>query len=106
MFTKLKKRWKITSNIQLLLILTAFSLTGSLSVMIRKPVFEYLSIGPDTNLLIKILMSILIITPTYQILLVLVGSVLGQFRFFWNFEKKMLSRFSSKKKTKSIPKEA
>jgi hypothetical protein len=102
MFEKLKKRWEITSNIQLILILITFSVTGSLSVMVRKPVFEYLSIGPDTHLLIKIFMSILIITPTYQILLVLVGSLLGQFRFFWNFEKKMLSRFRTKKKTHSI----
>lgn len=98
MFEKLKKRWNITSNLQLVLILIVFSITGSLSVMIRKPVFEYLEIGQETNTLIKILMSILIITPTYQVLLIIVGSFLGQFRFFWNFEKKMLSRFSLKKK--------
>jgi hypothetical protein len=93
MFEKLKKRWEISSNFQLILILISFSVTGSLSVMVRKPVFEYLSIGPDTNLLIKIFMSILIITPTYQVFLLIVGSILGQFRFFWKFEKKMLSRF-------------
>jgi hypothetical protein len=98
MFEKLKKRWEITSNIQLILILITFSVTGSLSVMVRKPVFEYMSIGPDTNLLIKIFMSILIITPTYQVFLVIVGSLLGQFHFFWKFEKKMLSRFIPKKK--------
>ncbi|PKQ65502.1 diacylglyceryl transferase [Labilibaculum filiforme] len=106
MFEKLKKRWEITSNIQLILILITFSLTGSLSVMVRKPVFEFLSIGPDTNLLIKIILSILIITPSYQVLLIIVGSLLGQFRFFWKFEKKMLSRFSSKKKRQAISKEA
>lgn len=102
MFEKLKKRWKITSNIQLILILITFSVTGSLSVMVRKPVFEYMSIGPDTNLLIKIFMSILIITPTYQVFLLIVGSILGQFRFFWNFEKKMLSRFILKKKEQPL----
>jgi len=98
MFKKLKKRWGITSNIRLLLIFTAFSVTGSLSVMVRKPVFDYLSIDPDTNLLIKIAMSILIITPTYQVLLVIIGSILGQFDFFWRFEKKMLGRFIPKNK--------
>lgn len=98
MFEKLKKRWQINSNLQLILILIAFSVTGSLSVMVRKPIFEYLAIDSDTNLIIQIVMSILIITPTYQILLLIVGSILGQFRFFWNFEKKMLSRFSFKKK--------
>lgn len=103
MFKKLKKRWGIDSNFQLILIFIAFSVTGSLSVMVRKPVFEYLSIGPDTNLLIKIVMSILIITPTYQVMLVIVGSILGQFRFFWAFEKKMLRRFNLKKKKRTIP---
>ncbi len=102
MFEKLKKRWEITSNIQLILILISFSVTGSLSVMVRKPVFEYLSIGSDTNLLIKIFMSILIITPTYQVFLLIVGSLLGQFRFFWKFEKKMLSRIFPKKKEQPL----
>lgn len=102
MFEKLKKRWEISSNFQLILILIAFSVTGSLSVMVRKPVFEYLSIGPDTNLLFKIFMSILIITPSYQVFLLIVGSLLGQFRFFWNFEKKMLSRFIPKKKEQPL----
>ncbi|MDE5417880.1 hypothetical protein L3049_07650 [Labilibaculum sp. DW002] len=106
MFEKLKKRWEINSNLQLILILITFSITGSLSVMVRKPIFEYLSIGPETNLMIKIIMSIIIITPAYQILLLIVGSILGQFRFFWNFEKKMISRFSSKKKKNTIHKEA
>ncbi|MBI9057531.1 MAG: hypothetical protein JEZ01_07135 [Labilibaculum sp.] len=106
MFEKLKKRWEINSNLQLILILITFSITGSLSIMVRKPIFEYLSIGPETNLMIKIIMSIIIITPAYQILLLIVGSILGQFRFFWNFEKKMISRFSSKKKKNTIHKEA
>ncbi len=106
MFEKLKKRWEINSNLQLILILITFSVTGSLSVMVRKPIFEFLSISSDTNLVIRIVMSIIIITPTYQILLLIIGSLLGQFRFFWNFEKKMLSRFSSKKKKNTMHKEA
>jgi hypothetical protein len=30
------------------------------------------------------------IFPIYQILLVLIGAIFGQFNFFWAFEKKML----------------
>ena len=29
----------------------------------------------------------------YQVLLVLIGWIFGQFQFFWNFEKKMIRRF-------------
>ncbi|MCY1634298.1 DUF6787 family protein [Marinifilum sp. D737] len=104
MFEKLKKRWEINSNLQLVIILIVFSITGSLSVLVRNPIFEYFSIDADTNILLRILLSILIITPTYQVLLLIVGTLFGQFRFFWNFEKKMLSRFqrkSNKTATKS-----
>lgn len=100
MFEKLKKHWNITSNIQLILILITFSVTGSLSVLVRNPIFEYFSIGSDTHILLRILLSILIITPTYQVLLLIVGSLLGQFPFFWNFEKKMMGRFFKKKAIK------
>ncbi|RUT77917.1 DUF6787 family protein [Ancylomarina longa] len=103
MFEKLKRRWGVTSNIRLVLIFIAFSVTGSLAVTARKFVFEYLSIGPDTNLIIKIVLSILIITPSYQVLLIIVGSLLGQFEFFWRFEKKMLGRFLPKKKSTPTP---
>ncbi len=100
MLQKLKTRWQIESNLQLILILVTFSVTGSLSVMVRRPIFEYLGIDADTSLWVKIPMSILIITPAYQILLIIVGSILGQFKFFWAFEKKMLSRFRFRKKKK------
>lgn len=101
MLQKLKNRWQIKNNYQLILILITFSVTGSLSIMVRRPIFEYLGIDATTSLWVKIPMSILIITPSYQVLLIIVGSILGQFKFFWAFEKKMLSRFRFRKKKKS-----
>lgn len=98
MLQKLKNRWQIENNFQLILILLTFSVTGSLSVMVRRPIFEHLGIDAATSLWVKIPMSILIITPSYQVLLIIVGSLLGQFKFFWAFEKKMLSRFRFSKK--------
>ena len=98
MLQKLKNRWQIENNFQLFLILLTFSVTGSLSVMVRRPIFDYLGIDATTSLWTKIPLSILIITPAYQILLIIVGTLLGQFKFFWAFEKKMLSRFRFGKK--------
>jgi hypothetical protein len=37
-----------------------------------------------------------LIFPLYQVLLVLIGALFGQFSFFWGFEKKMLRRFGLK----------
>ncbi|MEC7619844.1 MAG: DUF6787 family protein, partial [Bacteroidota bacterium] len=41
-------------------------------------------------------LRILIIFPIYQILLILVAIVFFQFKFFWEFEKKILKRMGLK----------
>ncbi|WP_299433768.1 DUF6787 family protein [uncultured Maribacter sp.] len=96
---KLKKRWGIDSNFQIILILIVFSVTGSSSVFLAKPLLNSLGLvresfsGEWWGTVIYVLLRILIIFPIYQVLLVAFGWLFGQFKFFWNFEKKMLSRF-------------
>ncbi|WP_298485591.1 DUF6787 family protein [uncultured Maribacter sp.] len=96
---KLKKRWGIDSNFQIILILIVFSVTGSSSVFLAKPLLNSLGLvresfsGEWWGAVIYVLLRILIIFPIYQVLLVAFGWLFGQFKFFWNFEKKMLSRF-------------
>lgn len=94
----LKKRWGIHSGFQLLLILIVFALTGSASVYVAKPFLEFLGLErgnlPDAwwSGALYWTLRILLIFPIYQVLLVVFGYIFGQFKFFWNFEKKMLSR--------------
>ena len=40
---------------------------------------------------------VIAIFPLYQVLLIIVGSVFFQFRFFWNFEKKILKKIGFKR---------
>ena len=88
---KLKKRWGITSNFQLVIIFVVFAITGSSSAYLSKPVIEWLGISKDYfSQWIYIPLRLIIIFPVYQILLVFFGFIFGQFKFFWNFEKKML----------------
>lgn len=98
MFEKLKKRWNIESNLQLVLILIVFSITGSASAWVSKPFVEWLGLSRDDmpGWLFTVLRLILIF-PIYNVLLILIGTIFGQFRFFWNFEKKMFLRFFTKK---------
>ena len=42
-------------------------------------------------------LRIFIIFPIYQVLIVIIGAMFGQFNFFWTLEKKMLSRLGFKK---------
>jgi len=75
------------------LTLVVFSLAGSSIVFIRQPLFSALGIEADTPLWIKIVSYVLVAVPSYQVLLLLWAAIFGRFRFFWEFEKKMISRF-------------
>lgn len=93
MMKKLKQRWNITSNFQLFIIILVFTINGSLSVALAKPIINILGVSRETShpalfWSVRILAMFIV----YQILLVVIGSALGQHRFFWKMEKKMLCR--------------
>jgi uncharacterized phage infection (PIP) family protein YhgE len=95
---KLKEKWGINSNYQIIIILLVFSITGSIAVWIAKPVLNL--VGLDKEVVSPWLfwpIRIFIIFPIYQILIVIIGTLFGQFKFFWAFEKKMLSRLGFKR---------
>jgi hypothetical protein len=87
---RLKQRWGITSNFQLVIIFIVFAITGSASAWLSKPFCELLHITKEDFGGWFTLIRLLVIFPIYQILLVAIGTLFGQFRFFWNFVKKML----------------
>jgi hypothetical protein len=95
---KLKERWDIQSNFQLVIIFIVFAITGSSAAYLAKPVLTLIGltreIFPDHFLggFFYYSLRVLIIFPIYQVLLVVIGTLFGQNKFFWNFEKKMLSR--------------
>lgn len=96
---KLKKRWGINSNWQIILIIIVFGITGSSSLYVAKPLLEVLGLARN-NFSADFWwggfgyysLRILLIFPIYHVLLVSFGWLFGQFKFFWNIEKKMLSR--------------
>ena len=87
---KLKKRWGITSNYQLTVLLMVFAITGTASAWLSKPFCIWLGITKEDLGFWFTPIRLLLIFPIYQILLVLIGFILGQFKFFWAFEKRML----------------
>jgi hypothetical protein len=104
MFEKLKKRWNIESNFQVVIILVVFAITGSTTVYLKRIIFDWLQITSETPLLIKIPVYIIVILTVYNILLLIVGFIFGQFRFFLEFEKRFFSRFINWKKQTSSQK--
>lgn len=95
---KLKQRWGIESNWQIIVILVVFAITGSTAAIIGKPILAYLNISSDTvGTFGYWVIRILLLFVVYQIMLVTYGWLFGQFKFFWNFEKKMLRRIGLKR---------
>lgn len=94
---RLKEKWGITSNLQFIIILIIFAVTGSLSVWVVKPILEIVGLDKsDVNAWIFWPIRIVIIFPIYQVMIVVIGALFGQFKFFWAFEKKMLVRLGFK----------
>lgn len=90
---KLKERWGIESNWAIVAILIVFAINGSFAAWVAKPVTAFLGLNPDTiSGWIYYPLRILLIFPIYQLTLPIVGWLFGQFKFFWAFEKKFLSR--------------
>lgn len=86
-----KKRWDITSNWQVFIILLVFAITGSFAAILAKPILSFLEISKTSvSIAGYYLCYLILIFPIYQILLVSFGFIFGQFVFFWKFEKKML----------------
>lgn len=87
---KLKQRWGIQSNFQLAIIFIVFAITGSASAMASKPVCVWLGVIKEDFGFFFTPIRLLLIFPLYQVLLVSIGFLFGQFPFFWQFEKKLL----------------
>lgn len=87
---KLKERWNLTSNKQLIIVLIVFAITGSASAKLAEPITDFFGITKEMGWYIYWPFRILIILPIYKVLLVSFGWLFGEFDFFWWFTKKML----------------
>ena len=92
--SKLESIWVVNQRWELIRIFIVFAITGSSSVLVGRPIIKWLGITQDNlHPLLYWILFIAISLFFYQVLLVLIGWIFGQFQFFWNFEKKMIRRF-------------
>jgi len=96
---KLKQKWGVGNN-QLFLILLNFSLTGTSTAWLSRMVTEWLLIKHYS--LAWWLIKFVILFAGYQILILFFGFLLGQFHFFWEYEKRILKKLGFLKKTKQV----
>tara|TARA_B100000524_G_scaffold8229_1_gene5059 strand:+ start:595 stop:825 length:231 start_codon:yes stop_codon:yes gene_type:complete len=70
-----------------------FGLSGSFSLWISSPILAALDLKDMlNNYPLYILFRVLIIIPIYQLILIVIATLFGEFEYFWKFEKKILKR--------------
>ena len=101
MKNKLIKIFKVKDFNQLIIIFILFGITGSLSVVLGKYVLIKVFGESFLNNDYYWLLRLILIFPIYQVLLIIVGALFGQFRYFWEIEKKILIKMKLLKSTRS-----
>jgi len=96
---KLKNRWKLKSAGQVVVVLIVFACTGFTILFIKKPLLTLLA-GEEGNSTLASVLYYIFILPLYNVVLLAYGFLFGQFKFFWEFEKRFMERFFSGLKRK------
>lgn len=97
-FKKLEKKWILDYKWEMIRVFMVFAITGSSSLFVGRPIIKLIGITKENlNPLLYWILFTIIGLIFYQILLVSFGWLFGQFKFFWEFEKKMLRRFGLKR---------
>ena len=82
----------------LLIIFIVFSISGSVTVYVSFPIMDFLNLTKYVDIpFLNFLLRLLIIFPLYQIILICIGSIFGEFIYFLNFEKRFLKKLFLKK---------
>lgn len=88
---KLKERWGIESNWQIAIILIVFTINGSISGYLMRPVLDFLGITRDhLDWYLYWPLACVLILPVYFSMILIIGTLFGQRKFFvWFVSKSM-----------------
>lgn len=91
-YVRLRDHWGVT-NWGMIAILLAFSLAGSVVVRIAHPIVDFILPATAPKWLWWTV-RILLIVPLYEVILVLIGTMLGQGPFFRDKQRRLLRRLA------------
>jgi len=93
---KIRKFFKVDSNYQLLIVNVVFAVTGTTALFTTDYLLDFLSINYENyGGFIYWLLRIIFIIPIYQVLLIIYGTIFGEFPYFWKMKKKTLRKIFS-----------
>ncbi len=97
MIEKLIKRFNAKSFNHLVIIFVVFGISGTVTLIITEPIINLLKMTElFQNSLILLFLRVIILIPLYQIILILIGYIFGEFNYFYTFEKKIYKKILKK----------
>ena len=96
--TKILKKliliFEAKSLIHLIKIFLIFGLAGSLSLYLSELIYNYINIKDFVNIyIVKLFIKIIFLIIMYQITLLSIAIIFGEFKYFFKFFKKFFNRF-------------
>ena len=89
MFKRLQKKWGVSTR-QFWIIFIVFGLTGTTTAILTRYITGWLGMDANTWWAWKVLFRVMMLLVGYQIILLIYAALLGQWKFFWKYEKKLL----------------
>lgn len=97
MINRIIKIFHANSLKHLVIIFTVFAITGSLSVYVTEPIINFINLKKIVGFYpVYLIIKVAIVLICYNILLITLGTLAGQFSYFFNMQKKFLRRFRIK----------
>ena len=96
--TKILKKliliFKAKSLIHLIKIFLIFGLAGSLSLYLSEFIYNYINLKDFVNIyIVKFFIKLIFLIIMYQITLLSIAIIFGEFKYFFKFFKKFFNRF-------------
>lgn len=99
MFNRLQQKWGVSTR-QFWIIFIAFGLTGTTAAFLTRYITGWLGFDANTHWGWKLLLRLSMLLIGYQVLLLFYGALLGQWAFFWKYERKLLEKLGILKSQK------
>lgn len=91
MFKRLQDKWGVSTR-QFWILFLVFGLTGTTTAALTRYITSWLGMDENSFWVWKVLLRLGMLVFGYQAILLTYGFLLGQWAFFWKYEKKLLNK--------------
>ena len=104
MFKRLQEKWGVSTR-QFWIIFIVFGLTGTTTAILTRYITAWLGMDANTWWVWKVLFRVMMLLVGYQVILLSYAALLGQWKFFWKYEKKLLRKLGVWSEESGVKKE-